>query len=112
MRRREFIAALGGPVAFWPRGTLGKVQTARIGFLGTTFPSVMSRRIESLRAGLRDLGWVEGQNLFVDFRWAEGKYDRLLELAAELVRLKVDVLVAGDIGSQASDKDNSHCHGG
>jgi putative tryptophan/tyrosine transport system substrate-binding protein len=112
MRRREFIAALGGAVAFWPRGTLGQVQTARIGFLGTTFPSVMSRRIESLRAGLRDLGWVEGQNLFVDFRWAEGKYDRLLELAAELVRLKVDVLVAGDIGSQASDKDNSHCHGG
>jgi putative ABC transport system substrate-binding protein len=93
MRRRELIAALGGAVAFWPRGALGQAQTARIGFLGTTFPSVMSRRIESLRAGLRDLGWVEGQNLFIDFRWAEGKYDRLSELAAELVRLKVDVLV-------------------
>jgi putative ABC transport system substrate-binding protein len=93
MRRREFIAMLGGAVAFWPRGTQGQVQIARIGFLGTTLPSVMTRRIESLRAGLRDLGWVEGQNFFVDFRWAEGKYDRLPELAAELVRLKVDVLV-------------------
>jgi putative ABC transport system substrate-binding protein len=93
VKRRTFIAALGGAVAFWPRGTQGQVHTARIGFLGTTFPSVMSRRIESLRAGLRDLGWVEGQNLSVDFRWAEGKYDRLPELAAELVRLNVNVLV-------------------
>jgi putative ABC transport system substrate-binding protein len=93
MRRREFIAMLGSAVTFWPCGTQGQVQNARIGFLGTTLPSIMSRRIESLRAGLRDLGWVEGQNLFVDFRWAEGKYDRLPELAAELVRLKVDVLV-------------------
>jgi putative ABC transport system substrate-binding protein len=93
MRRREFIAMLGSAVAFWPCATQGQVQNARIGFLGTTLPSVMSRRIESLRAGLRDLGWVEGQNLSIDFRWAEGKYDRLPELAAELVRLKVNVLV-------------------
>jgi len=93
MRRRELIAMLGSAVAFWPCRTQGQVQNARIGFLGTTLPSVMSRRIESLRAGLRDLGWVEGQNLSVDFRWAEGKYDRLPELAAELVRLNVNVLV-------------------
>jgi len=103
MKRRVFIAGLGSAAA-WPlvaraqeamrpRGAQGQVQIARIGFLGTTFPSAMSHRIESLRAGLRDLGYVEGQNIFIDFRWAEGKYDRLPELAAELVRLKVDVLV-------------------
>jgi putative tryptophan/tyrosine transport system substrate-binding protein len=94
MRRRDFIAGLGGAAA-WP--VVGRAQqakkAARIGFLGTTFPSVMSRRIEGLQAGLRDVGWVQGQNLFIEFRWAEGKYDRLPELAAELVRLKVDVLV-------------------
>src|SRR5215831_7157997 len=65
----------------------------RVAFLGSTSPSGYSSQIKAFRGGLRDLGYVEGQNLIVEFRWAEGKYERLPELAAELVRLQPDVLV-------------------
>jgi len=65
----------------------------RVAFLGSTSPSGYAIQIEAFRGGLRDLGYVEGQNLLIEFRWAEGKYERLPELAAELVRLKPDVLV-------------------
>jgi putative ABC transport system substrate-binding protein len=67
----------------------------RIGFLGTASASAQAKRVEALRAGLRDLGYVEGKNIVIEFRWAEGRSDRLQDLAAELVRLKVDVLVTG-----------------
>jgi putative tryptophan/tyrosine transport system substrate-binding protein len=69
----------------------GKVH--RIAFLGSTSPSGYANQMKAFRGGLRELGYVEGQNLVIDFRWAEGKYGRLPELAAELVRLKLDVLV-------------------
>ena len=69
----------------------GKIY--RIGFLSPTSASSNVDRVEALRAGLRDLGYVEGKNLIIEFRWAEGKFDRLPELAAELVRLNVDVIV-------------------
>ena len=65
----------------------------RIGLLTTH--SAQATRVEPLRAGLRDLGYVEGQNIVIEYRWAEGKYDRFPDLAAELVRLKVDVIVTG-----------------
>ncbi len=79
----------------------GKVW--RIGFLGLTTASSTASRVEALRAGLRDLGYVEGKNIVIEFRWAEDKYDRLPELAAELVRLKVDVIVtAGTVGIRAA----------
>ena len=64
----------------------------RIAFLGSTSPSGHANQLEAFRGGLRDLGYVEGQNLVIEFRWAEGKYERLPELAAELVRWKPDVL--------------------
>jgi len=69
----------------------GKVY--RIGFLGTASASGEANRVEALRAGLRDLGYVEGKNIVIEDRWAEGKYDRLPDLVAELVALKVDVIV-------------------
>src|SRR5262245_40024007 len=69
----------------------GKVY--RIGFLGTGAASSQEIRVEALRAGLRELGYIEGKNIVIEYRWAEGKYDRLPVLAAELVSLKVDVLV-------------------
>jgi putative ABC transport system substrate-binding protein len=79
----------------------GKVW--RIGFLGTVSASGFAHRVDALRAGLRDLGYVEGKNLAIEYRWAEGKYERLPELAAELVRLKVDVIVThGDPGILAA----------
>jgi putative ABC transport system substrate-binding protein len=93
VRRREFITLLGGTAA-WPLAARaqGAAKTARIGFLGADTQSGIESRLERFRAGLRDLGYVEGDNIFIDFRWAEGNYLRLAEFAAELVRLKVDLL--------------------
>jgi putative ABC transport system substrate-binding protein len=65
----------------------------RIGFLIGTFPSANAARIEAFRQGLRELGYVEEKNIVIEYRWAEGKFDRLPDLAAELVRLKVEVIV-------------------
>jgi putative ABC transport system substrate-binding protein len=67
----------------------------RIGFLGAFSASSLSARIEAFRQGLRELGYVEGKNIFIEYRYAEGKLDRLPALAAELVGLKVDVIVTG-----------------
>ena len=75
----------------------------RIGYLGNVSALAQAERVESLRASLRDLGYVEGKNIAIEFRWAEGRSERLPELAAELVRLKVDVLVtAGTPGALAA----------
>jgi putative ABC transport system substrate-binding protein len=70
----------------------GKVY--RIGFLSAGSPSTHAPRVEAFRAGLRDFGYVEGKNIIIEYRWAEGKSDRLPALAAELVRLNVEVLIA------------------
>jgi putative tryptophan/tyrosine transport system substrate-binding protein len=70
-------------------------QVRRIGMLRSGSAQEPDRSVEAFRQGLRDLGWVEGQNLIVEYRWAEGKDERLPDLAAELVRLQVEVLVAG-----------------
>ncbi len=70
----------------------GKVP--RIGFLVASSASFYSSRIEAFRQGLRELGYVEGKNIAIEYRFAEGKEDRLRELAAELVRLKVDIIIA------------------
>src|SRR4029450_12413596 len=71
----------------------GKVP--RIGFLGVTSLSTISARIAGFRQGLRELGYVEGSNVVIEYRWAEGKAERLPDLADELARLKVDVIVTG-----------------
>jgi putative ABC transport system substrate-binding protein len=79
----------------------GKIY--RIAFLGTAFASGHACLVEALRGGLRDLGYVEGKNIVIECRGAEGKYDRLLDLATDLVRLKVDVLVtSGTAATQAA----------
>jgi len=77
------VAADGQPAAKIPP----------IGYLGAFSPSASTPLLEAFRQGLRDLGYVEGQNIFIDYRWAEEKYDRLPGLAAEPVGLKVDVIV-------------------
>jgi len=93
MRRREFISLLGGAVA-WPLAARGQqVRVARIGALYIGLADSESFKKE-LREGLRELGYVEGQNIAFEFRSAEGQLDRLPGLAAELVRLKVDLIVA------------------
>src|SRR6059036_2469464 len=75
-------------------------KVPRIGFLIGSSPAAIAARIEAFRQGLRDLGYVEGKNIVIEWRYAEGKLDRLPALAAELVRLKVDVIVSG--GSTAT----------
>ena len=71
------------------------LKVPRIAFLSAVSPSSISPRTEAFRQGLRELGYVEGQSIVVEYRWAEGKFDRLPDLAAELVRLKVDVILSG-----------------
>jgi ABC-type uncharacterized transport system substrate-binding protein len=92
--RRAFVAGAVTAVAA-PRSAAaqqtGKVY--RIGFLWDT-PTVWPHALEAFRQGLRDLGWVEGQNIAVEYRWTEGRFDRLPSLVEELVRLKVDLIVA------------------
>jgi len=103
--RREILIALGVGVIVTPLAALAqqKGKVWRIGFLGSVSAAANVARLEALRAGLRDLGYVEGKNIAIEFRWAEGKYERLPELAAELVRLKVDIIMThGTPGSLAA----------
>jgi len=95
VRRRNFIALLGSTTLAWP--LFARAQQAakvyRIGFLWDG-PAVFPDAIEAFRQGLRDLGYVEGRNIAVEYRWAEGKPERMHEFAEELVRLRVDIIVA------------------
>jgi putative ABC transport system substrate-binding protein len=102
MNRREFIALLGGAAVAWPLDVRAQQRgTWRIGFLETSSPSpARVRLLETLRATLREFGYMEGQNITFASRFAEGKVDRLPGLAAELVGLKVDVIVTS--GTPAS----------
>ena len=85
MKRREFMTLLGGAAA-WPLAARAQQpgKMARIGFLGSATAAGSAESVKALRAGLRDFGHVEGRNLVIEFRWAEGKYDRLSDLVAEL----------------------------
>jgi putative ABC transport system substrate-binding protein len=94
--RRKMLLAFGAGALAAPLSSLAQqspVKVYRIGILGAASPGSYTKHVEALRLGLRELGYVEGKNLLIEFRWAEGNYERLPELAAELVRLKVDVLV-------------------
>jgi putative ABC transport system substrate-binding protein len=94
MRRRDFITFLGG-AAGWPLAAYGQQagKVYRIGFLWEG-PDVFPDEIEAFRQGLSALGYVEGRNLTIEYRWGEGKPERMLALAKELVRLKVDIIMA------------------
>jgi ABC-type uncharacterized transport system substrate-binding protein len=95
MRRREFISLLGGAAAAWPLAAraqqVGKLPT--IGFLGATTPAEGGQLLAAFVQRLRELGWVDGRNVAIEVRWAEGRSERFAEIAAELVRLKVDVIL-------------------
>jgi putative tryptophan/tyrosine transport system substrate-binding protein len=94
MKRREFIGLVGGAAA-WPvvarAQQSGKLPT--IGFLGPTTPLVEGQRLAAFVQRLRELGWMEGRTVAIEVRWAEGRGERFAEIAAEFVRLKVDVIV-------------------
>jgi putative ABC transport system substrate-binding protein len=104
-KRRKLITALGASALAAPLPSFAQqpVKIARIGFLGAASASGYVKQLDGFRLGLRDLGYVEGKNIVVEYRWAEGNYARLAELAAELVRSKVDVLVThGTPGTRAA----------
>src|SRR5262245_21931536 len=95
MRRREFVGLIGG-VAAWPLSARaqqpGRLPT--VGFLGASSPSASSTVVAAFVQRLHALGWSEGRNLTIEYRWAQGRREPLAEIAAEFVRLKVDVIVA------------------
>ena len=94
-RRRLVVAGVAAALTPMPGFAQPATKVARIGFLIPASASSYASRVEALRAGLRDLGYVEGRNLLIEFRVADGKYDRLVDLATELVRLEVEVIVTG-----------------
>jgi putative ABC transport system substrate-binding protein len=101
--RRELIAALGGAAAGWPLSARAQQPAMPvIGFLGPASPGPYAPYVASFRQGLREGGYVEGQNVAIDYRWAENQNDRLPALAAELVRRQVSVIVTLATGAMAA----------
>jgi putative tryptophan/tyrosine transport system substrate-binding protein len=109
IKRREFITLLGGAAAAWPLATraqqLGKLPT--IGFLGTTSAAAWSPWTAAFTQRLRELGWIEGRTIAIEYRWAEGRSERFAEIAAEFVRLKVDVIITGGSAAVAAKQATS-----
>ena len=93
MKRREFITLIGGMAAGWPLAARGQNRVWRLGALETTSQAMNSVNYSILREALRDLGYVEGQNLVIEYRSADGRDERFPQLAAELVSMKVDLIL-------------------
>jgi putative tryptophan/tyrosine transport system substrate-binding protein len=94
MRRREFITLLGGAAAAWPVAARAETKLPVIGMLGSTSSGPSERLVAAFRSGLREAGYIEGQNVSVEYRWADGRYERLSGLAEGLVGHDVAVIVA------------------
>lgn len=107
--RRVFITVLGGVMLAWPVVTRAEQPMKKIGFLSVSSPGPHAPFVAAFNEGLKEVGFVEGQNLAIDYSWADGNFDRLPELAADLIQNKVDVIAAmsGDVSIRAAVKASS-----
>jgi putative tryptophan/tyrosine transport system substrate-binding protein len=100
LRRRQFLTLLGGAAVLWPRAASAQ-QTGKlpiVGYMGATTPSAQSQWTAAFIQRLRELGWIEGRTIAVEYRWTEGRTERAAEIAAEFVQRKVDVIVTSGTG--------------
>src|SRR5262245_64502133 len=111
MKRREFIALLGGGLLLAAKVKRARGQQAAklptIGYLGASTPSFDSHRVAAFVQRLRELGWIEGRTVTIEYRWSEGRSERYPEIAAEFARLKVDVIVTTGSGAPAAKQATS-----
>ena len=108
MKRRQFITLIGGAAAAWPlaaRAQPAKLPT--VGFMGAATASTWSRWVAAFVQRMGELGWIEGRSIAIEYRWAEGRSERYAEIAAEFVRLKVDVIVTSGGAVLAAKKATS-----
>src|SRR5262249_5930582 len=106
IERRKFLATLGGAAAAWPLAARGQ-QPGRlptIGFFGSATPATFGPWVAAFVQRLDELGWIERRTVSIEYRWAEGRSERYSEIAAEFVRLKVDVIVTGGTPTAAATK--------
>jgi putative ABC transport system substrate-binding protein len=102
MRRRNFLSVLGGAAVAWPLAAHAqRPAMPTIGFLGPPKPAAWNEFVTAFVRRLRELGWIEGRTVAIEYRWAEGRPERVAEIAAEFVRLKVNIIVTGGVAVPA-----------
>ena len=103
MKRRDFITPLGGAATMWPlrAGAQQQARLPTVGFLGAATPSAWGPYTAAFVARLRELGWIEGRTIAIEYRWADGRAERYAAIAAEFVQRKVDVIVTSGIAAGA-----------